>query len=46
VLSQPEFTQDITEMLLNAAPALSGQQILHVRQAVLELALKHGWVDA
>jgi cold shock protein len=46
VLSQAEFTQDITEMLLNAAPALSGQQILHVRQAVLELALKHGWVDA
>ena len=46
VLSQVEFTQDITEMLLNAAPALSGQQILQVRQGVLEFGVKHGWVDA
>ena len=44
VLSQAEFTQDITEMLLNTA--LSGQQVLQVRQGVLEFAVKHGWVDA
>jgi cold shock protein len=46
VLSQMEFSQDITELLLNAVPVLSGQQILQVRQGVLELAVKHGWVDA
>jgi cold shock CspA family protein len=46
VLSRVEFTQDITEMLLNAAPALPGQQLLQVRQGVLEFAVKHGWVDA
>jgi cold shock protein len=46
VLSRVELTQDITEMLLNAAPVLSGQQILQVRQGVLEFAVKHGWVDA
>jgi cold shock protein len=44
VLSRAEFTQDITEILLNTA--LSGQQVLQVRQGVLEFAVKHGWVDA
>jgi CspA family cold shock protein len=46
VLSRVEFTQDITEMLLDADPALSGQQIRQVRQGVLGFAVKHGWVDA
>ena len=44
VLSQAEFTQDITEMLLSTT--LSGQQVLQVRQGVLDFAVKHGWVDA
>jgi len=29
----------------NTAPALTGQQILEVRQGVLEFARKRGWVD-
>jgi CspA family cold shock protein len=45
VLSQAEFSQEITEMLLKAVPALTGDQILGVRQSVLEFARKQGWVD-
>jgi cold shock protein len=45
VLSQTEFVQELTELLLDSAPALTGQQILDVRQGVLQFARKHGWVD-
>lgn len=45
VLSQTELGQEITELLLNNLPALTGQQILEIRQVVLESARKHGWVD-
>ncbi len=45
VLSPTEFGQELTELLLSNAPTLTGQQILEVRQGVLEYARKHGWVD-
>jgi CspA family cold shock protein len=45
VLSRAEFSQEITEILLRTVPALTGQQILEVRQGVLEFARKRGWVD-
>jgi cold shock protein len=45
VLSQAEFRQELTELLLSNTPALTGQQILDVRQSVLEFARKHGWID-
>ena len=45
MLSQVEFGQELTELLLSNTPALTGQQILEVRQSVLELARKHGWID-
>lgn len=45
VLSQAEFGQELTELLLNNTPALTGQQIIEVRQSVLEFAVKNGWVD-
>lgn len=45
VLSQAEFTTELTELLLTTMPTLTGQQILEVRQAMLEVARKHGWVD-
>jgi len=45
VLSPPEFRQEFTEMLLNTNPELTGQQIVQVRQGVLEFAKKHGWID-
>lgn len=45
VLSPAEFGQELTELLLDNAPALTGQQIRQVRGSVLEFAAKHGWVD-
>ena len=45
VLSPVEFGQELTELLLSNVPSLTGQQVLEVRQSVLESARKHGWVD-
>jgi CspA family cold shock protein len=45
VLSPAELVQEITEVLLGGAPSLTGQQVLEVRQSLLESARKHGWVD-
>lgn len=45
VLSQPEFRETLTEMLLKVIPALTGAQILEVRQGLVDLATRHGWVD-
>ncbi len=46
VLSPDEFGQELTELLLDGASSLTGQQIRQVRQSVLELAGKHGWLDS
>lgn len=46
VLSEAEFIQDITSMLLERAPNLTGSQIVQVRQCMVEFARKRGWVDA
>jgi hypothetical protein len=45
VLSPDEFGQELTELLLDNASSLTGQQIRQVRQGVLALAGKHGWLD-
>lgn len=45
VLSPAEFGQELTELLLGNVPSLTGQQVLEVRQSLLESAKKHGWVD-
>jgi cold shock protein len=45
VLSQAELQQQLTELLITNVPTLTGQQILGVRQSLLECARKHGWVD-
>lgn len=45
VLSPDEFRRELTELLLDNVPALTGQQILEVRTTVLESARKHGWID-
>jgi CspA family cold shock protein len=46
VLSQAEFGAELTELLLNTIPALTGPQILELRKGMLEFARKRGWVDA
>lgn len=35
---------EVTELLLDAVPTLSGHQLLDVRRAVVTLADKHGWL--
>jgi cold shock protein len=45
VLSPEEFTHALTELLLRTAPGLTGQQILDVRQGLLEFAQQHRWSD-
>ncbi|KNB53120.1 cold-shock protein [Streptomyces caatingaensis] len=46
VLSGKEFLDEVTELLLSAAPAMTGEQILLVRQRLVRLAANHGWVEA
>jgi cold shock CspA family protein len=46
VLSQAEFGTEITELLLRTIPALTGAQILEVRQGMFEFAKTRGWIDA
>ncbi|MCK9900713.1 cold shock domain-containing protein [Frankia sp. Cpl3] len=45
VLPLDEFTQEITEVLLQTEPALTGTQILHVRRQLASVARKYGWVE-
>lgn len=46
VLSAREFLEEITEALLNAAPEATAEQILRVRQRLVQVAHSHGWIDA
>jgi cold shock protein len=46
VLSQAEFTGEVTELLLESAPDLTSRQIVAVRQSLLDFGRKRGWVDA
>ncbi|MFE2293860.1 cold-shock protein [Streptomyces sp. NPDC059452] len=45
VLSTEEFTREVTEALLTAAPSLTGQQILQVRNELARFAKNHGWTE-
>ena len=46
VLSAVEFTQEVTETLLAGMSELNGDQILRLREHLLKLAIRHGWVDS
>lgn len=45
VLSEREFSSEVTELLIRATPPLTGAQVLSVREALARLARSHGWVD-
>ncbi|MEU1484591.1 cold shock domain-containing protein [Streptomyces sp. NPDC005752] len=45
VLSTDEFVRDVTEVLLESAPALTAEHILQVRQGLLQFAKNRGWVE-
>lgn len=45
VLTSEEFTRDITELLLKAGPALTGEQILQLRHELKKFSESHGWIE-
>jgi len=45
VLSSVEFLYEITEALIEAAPTLTGAQIIAARQQLTKLARGHGWIE-
>ncbi|MFE7563614.1 cold-shock protein [Kitasatospora sp. NPDC057500] len=45
VLTSAEFLLEVTELLLEHAPTLTGEQLLKVRNAMLQCAKGHGWTE-
>ncbi|KPH97220.1 cold-shock DNA-binding domain protein [Actinobacteria bacterium OK074] len=45
VLTAEEYVQEVTEVLLSAAPSLTGEQIVHVRRGLLQFSKNHGWTE-
>lgn len=45
VLSVAEYTRSVTELLLAAAPALTGEQILEIRRHLVQFGKNHGWAE-
>jgi CspA family cold shock protein len=45
VLSQAEYTREITELLLAAAPSLTAEQILLIRRQLGTFGSSHGWIE-
>ena len=46
VLSAKDFGDEVTELLIEHVPTLTGAQIGQVRRHLLVIARTHGWVDA
>jgi cold shock protein len=46
VLPTSEFTQEITELLLQTEPTLTGAQITRIRRQLTVVAQKYGWVES
>ncbi|GHG94147.1 cold-shock protein [Streptomyces rubradiris] len=45
VLSAAEYRREVTELLLNASPLLTAEQILGIRAALVKFSESHGWVE-
>ncbi|MBO0852786.1 MAG: cold shock domain-containing protein [Nocardia sp.] len=45
-LSEPEYVQQITELLLEASPALTAGEIVTIRERLTEFADQHGWLES
>ncbi|MEV6932763.1 cold shock domain-containing protein [Dactylosporangium sp. NPDC051485] len=46
VLSSREFTAEVTELLIQHVPSLTGSQIAQARQHLVAFARSHGWVES
>ncbi|AEN08795.1 MULTISPECIES: cold shock domain-containing protein [unclassified Streptomyces] len=45
VLSSAEYLREVTELLLTAAPDMTGHQIKAVRKQFALLGTRHGWIE-
>lgn len=45
VISAAQFTQKVTEILIEVAPQVTGAQINQVRQRLLAFGRRHGWIE-
>ncbi len=45
VLSTGEYLREVTEVLLQAVPSLTGEEILGVRASLAQSAKRHGWIE-
>lgn len=45
VLAPRELIAEVTELLIQRVPSLTGTQIAQVREHLVELARSHGWVE-
>ncbi|MGX1565588.1 cold-shock protein [Streptomyces ureilyticus] len=45
VLTANEYLHEVTEVLLSAAPSLTGEQILQIRRGLLQFGKNHGWTE-
>ncbi|WP_432824932.1 cold-shock protein [Dactylosporangium sp. CA-092794] len=46
VLSSREFSAEVTELLIQHVPTLTGSQITQARQHLVSFARSHGWVES
>ncbi|MET9696478.1 cold shock domain-containing protein [Streptomyces sp. NPDC006529] len=44
-LSPAQYIREVTEVLLEAAPSLTGAQIVQIRERFLRVAKSHGWIE-
>lgn len=45
ILTAGEYGTELTELLLQAVPSLTGAQIVEVRKEMLRVGRTHGWID-
>jgi CspA family cold shock protein len=45
IVSENQFLQEVTELILQAAPGVTGVQLVAIRKDLRDLAMKHGWLD-
>ena len=45
VLSERNFTREVTELIIKVSPGTTGAQIAEIRTGLCELARGHGWVE-
>ncbi|MET3982571.1 cold shock domain-containing protein [Streptomyces sp. PvR034] len=44
-LSRSQYLREVTEVLLESVPTLTGAQIVQVRNRFLQVAQGHGWIE-